>query len=230
MHGDGGPIPIGRVPSALWPGFSQALAAALERGGLRDLGDQNGVFEDGYFAAAYTNADVTTDKARRISAATAYLTAEVRARPNLTIRAATSVQGLRFSQRRVTGVVVATQAGDEEIAAREVILSAGAIHTPAMLMRAGIGPKTDLEALGIPVVADRPGVRAEPPRPCGHAHLRLRSPGASPGALDAQDRADRRASELRPARRAAAGTSTCTPASPRRGTASDAAWPISTCG
>ena len=158
MHGDGGPIPIGRVPRAMWPGFSQALAAALERGGLRDLGDQNGVFEDGYFAAAYTNADVTTDKARRISAATAYLTAEVRARPNLTIRAATSVQGLRFSQRRVTGVVVATKAGDEEIAAREVILSAGAIHTPAMLMRAGIGPKTDLEALGIPVVADRPGV------------------------------------------------------------------------
>jgi 5-(hydroxymethyl)furfural/furfural oxidase len=82
----------------------------------------------------------------------------VRARRNLTIINRAVANGLRFEGRRVTGVE-ATIGGEQRVfGAREIILCAGGIHSPAFLLRSGIGPAGDLRKLGIEVRADLPGV------------------------------------------------------------------------
>jgi choline dehydrogenase len=82
-----------------------------------------------------------------------YLTEEVRSRPNLTIRGDVLVDRVLFDELRATGVVTADGA---EIAADEVILSAGSYASPAILLRSGVGPAADLAALCVDVVADLP--------------------------------------------------------------------------
>ncbi len=94
----------------------------------------------------------------RMGAAWRYLTAEVRRRPNLTVMGGTSVDKLVFDGTRCTGVRVRGPDGEREIRAREVIVSSGAIHSPVLLMRSGIGAAHELRAHGIGVVADRRGV------------------------------------------------------------------------
>src|SRR3546814_19909262 len=76
----------------------------------------------------------------RVSSARGYLTPTVRARPNLTILTGVEVEKLLLNGNRVTGVAVRDPAGSRKIEAREVILSCGAIHSPALLQRSGIGP------------------------------------------------------------------------------------------
>ena len=95
---------------------------------------------------------------QRISAATAYLTHEVRARANFSIIDQAMVQNLLFEGRQVVGARVRRPDGDLNIRAKEVIVCAGALQSPTMLLRSGIGPGDELSALGIDVVADRPGV------------------------------------------------------------------------
>ncbi len=156
LHGKDGPVGLRRVPAEVWPGFVKGVIRAVDEMGFENIGDQNGVFTDGYFPIAICNIDD-----RRVSAAIAYLTAEVRARRNLTIVAETRVERLLFEGRRVTGVAArgAGGAGGRfEVRAREVIVSAGALHSPALLLRSGIGPGEELKALGIAAVCDRPGV------------------------------------------------------------------------
>jgi 5-(hydroxymethyl)furfural/furfural oxidase len=150
LHGRDGPIPITRVPQAKWPGFAQAAARAFSARGWSDIGDQNGRFDDGWFPMSLSN-----DGTHRVSAPTAYLSSDVRARPNLEIRTGVTVDRLLHDARRITGVALAN---GEEIAGREVVVCAGALRTPDLLLRAGIGPGSDLRALGLDVVADRSGV------------------------------------------------------------------------
>jgi 5-(hydroxymethyl)furfural/furfural oxidase len=155
-HGSDGPIPIRRVPRSEWPGFSAAVAESVVDSGLPWIEDQNTPdFQPGVFPLAINNADD-----RRASAAISYLTWEVRARPNLTILSRTRVAQLLMEGRTCTGVEVAGPDGTRQIRAGQVILAAGSIHSPAMLMRAGIGPGQHLQDLGVAVVADRPGVGA----------------------------------------------------------------------
>jgi 5-(hydroxymethyl)furfural/furfural oxidase len=149
LHGDSGPIAISRVPQGEWPGFTRAAAAAFSASGYHDIGDQNAVFDDGWFAMS-----LTTNRKQRISAAMGYLDAATRARPNLTIRTDTTVDGLVLEGRRAVGVRI----GDETIGAGRVILSAGALPSPTFLLRAGIGPADDLKAAGVAVVHDLPAV------------------------------------------------------------------------
>src|SRR5579875_1133168 len=80
LHGKGGPLPVQRMRRDEWCGYTNAVAAALEKANLRYLEDQNGAFIDGYFAATQNNRD-----GHRVSAAVAWLTNEVRRRPNLRI-------------------------------------------------------------------------------------------------------------------------------------------------
>ncbi len=93
----------------------------------------------------------------RVSTNDAYLE-PARSRPNLTIRGQTLVDQVEFAGKRVVGVLVHSEAGWEHLRAREVIICAGAIHSPAILLRSGIGPAEELRALGRNVVAHVPGV------------------------------------------------------------------------
>jgi 5-(hydroxymethyl)furfural/furfural oxidase len=149
LHGDSGPIKIARVPEAEWPGFSRAASEAFSAHGYRDIADQNGAFEDGWFASS-----VSMDRHQRVSAAMGYLDAATRTRPNLTIRSNTRVAGLTIGRGTATGV---TLQDGTAIEGREIVVAAGALQSPAMLMRAGIGDAADLKRLGIGIVADRPG-------------------------------------------------------------------------
>ncbi len=153
LHGKDGPIPIRRIFPEVWPGFTKAAAAAFEGAGYRFIGDQNGDFDDGYFPVAISNI-----YDRRVSTAIGYLDNAARRRANLRIMADAMVMGLVTEGARVVGVRIKRSDGVEEIRGREVVISAGALHSPAMLLRAGIGPGADLASLGIPVIADRPGV------------------------------------------------------------------------
>jgi 5-(hydroxymethyl)furfural/furfural oxidase len=155
-HGTDGPISIRRVPKSEWPGFSRAAASALSNAGFPQLDDQNASdFVPGYFPITINNADD-----RRVSTAAGYLDPAVRARPNLTIPADTEVLRLATEGCRVTGVEVRSSDGitTERLDAGEVIVAAGAIHTPALLLKSGIGPAAALSRLGIDGVADLPGV------------------------------------------------------------------------
>lgn len=154
LHGHDGPIPVQRVFPENWPGFGKAVAKAYEDLGYKNIQDQNGVFEDGYFPTAASNL-----YDRRFSVAMTYLTAVVRRRPNLQILTNTQVQKILFDGRRVTGVAIASTGGASvTVPAGEVILSAGALHSPSFLLRAGIGPAGELSAMGIPVLLDKRGI------------------------------------------------------------------------
>lgn len=153
MHGNDGPIPLTRVPRADWPEFSRRLAVTAETIGLRDIEDQNGVFTDGYFAPAYTN-----QNQQRVSAAMAYLTTKVRNRPNLTILTDTLMVGIGFDGTRAVSIDYETSGRRMTARGNEIVLALGALQTPAMLMRAGIGPADTLEMHGIAPRAIRLGV------------------------------------------------------------------------
>ncbi len=155
LHGTGGPIHLQRYPDQLWPGFIKGVIAAIEAEGWPRRTDQNAMFEDGIYPVAYSHTD---DK--RMGAAWCYLTPAVRRRPNLTIIGDTLVERLAFDGRRVTGVVIRRGNTLSTIRAGQVVISCGALQSPAMLMRNGIGPARELAALGIAPVADRPGVGA----------------------------------------------------------------------
>ena len=153
LHGDSGPVPIRRTPVEQWPPLSRAIDAyALERQ-VPHVVDMNADFRDGHGSLPMSNTPT-----RRASSAMSYLDASVRARKNLTIMTGATVTGLLFDGRRVTGVSVAVDGTAQNVQGTEVLLCAGAIYSPAMLLRAGIGPAAELRALGIDVVADLAGV------------------------------------------------------------------------
>lgn len=153
LHGKTGPMPIRRVFPEEWGGFSRSVLEVVQND-YPYLPDYNASFGDGAFPLPLAN-----ENDRRVSTALGYLTKEARSRKNLLIFAETQMEGLEVEGTRISGVRARSK-GEEPmlLAAREVILSAGALHTPAILMRAGIGPAAELKRHGIPVVADLPGV------------------------------------------------------------------------
>jgi 5-(hydroxymethyl)furfural/furfural oxidase len=152
-HGNTGRIPVSRTFPQYWNGHATATGEAFATAGYKFLPDQNGPFEDGYFPV--TGSHVYE---RRVSAAIGYLDQETRQRPNLTISTETHVTGLIFEGQRCVGVKANVAGRPQEFRANEVILSSGAIHSPAHLLRAGIGPAMALKELGIEVLANAPGV------------------------------------------------------------------------
>jgi 5-(hydroxymethyl)furfural/furfural oxidase len=153
LHGSDGPIPIRRHARSDWAPFARAVAEAAEARGYSYFPDYNGQFGDGVSTVPMNNLPD-----RRVSTAMAYLDASVRSRPNLRIVANTTVDKVVFKGTQATGVSVLGPAGSEVIAGREIILSAGAIYSPAILLRSGIGPSAALRKLGVQPVLDRPGV------------------------------------------------------------------------
>ena len=152
-HGKEGRIPVRRIFPDLWPEHAKAAAETLKQAGYKYLVDQNAEFEDGYFPITISNA-----YERRVSAAIGYLDPGTRMRENLTISTNTQVSELLFEGNRCVGVKAVVDGRPQEFRGKEVILSSGAIHSPAHLLRAGIGPAGHLRDLGIDVRAHVPGV------------------------------------------------------------------------
>jgi 5-(hydroxymethyl)furfural/furfural oxidase len=153
LHGDNGPVPIRRTPQADWPPLSHAVQEFARERQVPTIADMNADFRDGYGSVPMSNWPE-----KRASAAICYLDAAVRQRANLTIASRATVTRIEFDGRRATGVTARIGGAEQRFAAREVIVAAGAVHSPALLMRAGIGPAGHLADVGIPVRADLPGV------------------------------------------------------------------------
>ncbi len=150
-HGTGGPLSVEdlKFRNPLSGVFVEAgVAIGLQRNADFNGADQGGV---GFY-------QVTQRNGRRCSAAVAYLS-PVRSRPNLEVRTHALARRIVFEGARAVGVELA--AGSKLVLARaerEVILSAGAIGSPQLLLLSGVGPANDLSGLQIPVVADLPEV------------------------------------------------------------------------
>ena len=153
-HGDAGPLPLRRhAPGELSP-WQAAFVDACEELGFPACPDSNAPGALGVGPHAMNK----TAGGERVSAADVYLDAAVRRRPGLTLRPDTLVRRLRFAGRRVAGVEVEDRHGTRVIGARRVVLSAGALGTPGILLRSGVGPAAELARLGVACVADVPAV------------------------------------------------------------------------
>ena len=153
LHGKDGPVPIRRTKPQDWAPLSKAVHVFAQERQIPFIADMNADFRDGYGAVPMSNWPH-----KRASAAICYLDASVRARSNLTIMHGATVTGFVFEGRRIAGVEASVGGEKKQFGAREIILSAGGIHSPAFLLRSGIGRAADLRKLGIEVRADLPGV------------------------------------------------------------------------
>lgn len=150
-HGRGGPLPVYRAPLDKWGPIDRGLREAALASGYPWCDDVNG--SDGEGVACYP---INSRNSRRISTNEGYLE-PARGRANLEIRGRALVDRLVIEDGRATGVRVHIDGeGTSEISAREIVLCAGAIHSPAILLRSGIGPADELRAMGIVVERDLP--------------------------------------------------------------------------
>jgi choline dehydrogenase len=145
-RGGTGPLKLERGPAAS-PLFD-AFFAAVQQAGYELTDDVNGFRQEGF-----AKFDRNVYRGRRFSAARAYLHPVLR-RGNLEVRCNSHVDRVLFDGTRAVGV----QLGAQVAHAREVILSGGAINSPQLLQLSGVGNARELEALGIDVVQDLPGV------------------------------------------------------------------------
>ena len=150
IHGSGGPLPVrrwrrdelSRSQAAFYDGMietGQPTAA--------DINDPSQLPGLGIFPVTID------DRVRRVSTSLAYLSDEVRRRENLTIRTNAEVATIEIQAGRAKGLALVS---GEEIDAEEVVVASGALWTPTMLLRSGIGPEQHLAEHGIPVHADLP--------------------------------------------------------------------------
>ena len=151
FHARGGPLGVSHPKGAL--PIAEAYIEAAEAIGLPRNPDFNGKVQEG---AGYYQ--LTQRKVRRSSTAQAFLKPAL-TRGNLTLVTHAHVGTLSVENGRVTGLTYTAKDRSHAVHAdREVILSAGAIGSPTLLLRSGIGPADDLRALGIDVRHDLPGV------------------------------------------------------------------------
>jgi choline dehydrogenase-like flavoprotein len=151
-HAVGGPLNVADCKSPRK--LTERFLASAEAAGIPRVPDYNGPEQDGA-----SRVQVTQRNGARFSAADAYLRPNMK-RPNLEVLTATMVLGLELEGDRAVGVRVKGRRGGERVvrAEREVILSAGAIGSPQLLMLSGIGPSAELGEHGIDVRHDLPGV------------------------------------------------------------------------
>lgn len=150
-RGSGGPLwvsdPVVKVPS------SYDFIEAASRLQIPRTDDMNGAVHDGVGFMQHT-----IRNGRRHSAYNAFVE-PVLHRPNLTVRSECAVQRILFEGRQAVGVEILHKGRLETIqAAREVILSAGSLKTPQMLMLSGVGPGAELQKHGIELIHESPGV------------------------------------------------------------------------
>lgn len=151
LHGREGPLPIRRYRENELVPMQRAFLDTCRAHGFPECPDHNDPSTTGYGPLPMNKRDGW----QRVSCATAFLN-PARDRETLTIRANTMIRRVVITNGRVTGVEVETNGVVETIDAKRVVLCAGSIQSPAILVRSGIGPRAVLESLGIDVVRDLP--------------------------------------------------------------------------
>src|SRR5688572_15649096 len=151
-HGTDGPLPVRRRQAGPWPVIQQAFHAACVQAGFGTTEDTNGPNPSGVGVSPSNNLD-----GMRMSAAITHLH-PMRHCLNLTVRGRVFVRKILFKGLQAVGVEA--ESGDEvfTVEADRVVLSAGAIRSPHLLMLSGIGPKDQLQRWGIPTILELPGV------------------------------------------------------------------------
>ena len=152
FHGAAGPVSCRRYPDSEWGPQQHAFYRACLDAGFAHCPDHNRPGSTGVGPLAF-NIDGRT----RVSTAIAYLES-ARRRENLTIVPHTLVHRVTFEGTRAVGVRGATLDEDSDFRGEEIILCAGAIGTPQILLLSGIGPADQLRSLDIPVIRDIPSV------------------------------------------------------------------------
>jgi choline dehydrogenase len=152
FHGSDGPMPVRRRQTGPWPDIQKAFHAACTQAGFGTSKDTNGQYPTGLGVPPSNNIDGV-----RMSAALTHLM-PMRHRLNLTVRGKVHVRKVLFNGRQAVGVEAESGGELFTIEADRVVLSAGAIRSPQLLMLSGIGPRDHLEQIGIPMVHESPGV------------------------------------------------------------------------
>ena len=150
-HGSSGPTPVRRPRREDFSVLDASIDAIAERQGHPWCPDHNAPGTTGVSPFAFN----ASKELRRVSTNDAYLE-PARDRANLEVRGGVVVDRVLFEGTRAVGVVAVVDGQPVELRAAEVVLSGGAIHTPSVLQRSGVGPSALLRGLGLEVVADLP--------------------------------------------------------------------------
>jgi choline dehydrogenase len=167
-HGADGPIPIHRAPFAQFGAVDLALAEAALDAGFAWAADHNAPGAFGVSPYAINSRD-----GARVSTNDAYLE-PMRGANNLAIRGGCTVDRVLFDGRRATGLELIAAGRREQVAGRRIVLAAGAIHSPAILLRSGFGPADELATLGVGPRLDLPVGRGLQDHPLFVVTLSLR--------------------------------------------------------
>jgi predicted dehydrogenase (TIGR03970 family) len=151
-HGSDGPMPVRRRQSGAWPAIQKAFRDACVQAGFGTTEDTNGPNPAGVGVTPSNNLD-----GMRMSVALTHLQ-PMRRCPNLTVRGGAFVRRILFKGLQAVGVEAESGGQVFTVEADRVVLSAGAIRSPQLLMLSGIGPEDQLQPFGIPIVHALPGV------------------------------------------------------------------------
>ena len=191
-HGAEGPMFVHHSNPEAWDAAQRAFFSACRASGFEEAGDHNHPDSNGVGPSVTNNHNGV-----RFSTALGYLS-QARHRLNLTVRPNCQVQRIQFQGNRATGLLVESSGETFAVEAEQIILSAGAVGSPHLMLLSGVGPAAQLRSLGIPVVHDLPGVgrnlkdhpkvyvtwevgdgfTAPSNRGAGSAALRLTAPGS----------------------------------------------------
>ncbi len=146
------PYPVQRLPREGWPQYIQRFEEATAAHGFAAVPDIYETQDDAFFALPLSHDH------ERASSARCYLGDSVRARANLRIITGAKVAVVLLEGTSARGVVIERGDAHETINARQVVVCAGAVNSPALLLRSGIGAANELSRIGVTPLADRPGV------------------------------------------------------------------------
>ncbi len=152
FHGADGPLPISRRDKGEWPAIQSAFQAACLETGFGVTGDMNGPNPSGVGPVPMNNQNGV-----RMSTALTHL-APARHRLNLTVRGNAFVRRVLLENKRAVGLEVESGGEIFTVAAERIVLSAGALKSPHILMLSGIGPGDQLGQVGLPLTHESPGV------------------------------------------------------------------------
>lgn len=180
-HGDAGPMPVSRVAENSRSPITEMFVDAAHRAGFADDSDKNSPVSAGGVGPVPRN----IFRGVRTNAAVAYLL-PAWSRTNLTVVDGARVLAVTFDGMKANGVTVASGQSVEHLKASRVVLCAGAVRTPQLLMLSGVGPARHSVEKGIPVKIDHPRVgRGFSDHPEVGVYYQVSNPGVGESPLEA---------------------------------------------